>query len=367
MAELSGQSPRLAAAIGGGHLLARIRRLVAPAGHGPVRRARYVAGALVLAAFVAAGAVLYGCDGAAGKPVFEGTIIDAVVVADARGRAADPKKRRITEADQICGILAGLERDNTTPTGGKDRWTVTLLAGGKTVKDIWVFDYGEWGYGGRTRGTSGALAPMLKALLAAKPPEGERPSGAWGTTTDGLRCRSALDKASVPMGAVLDVAVHLGFDPTDVEADLNLINRAGHVQQVALTLKNTKTGKVYRRSQYDPGMPPAGQGTGDIIKLRGKPLLPAKVRVYLLSSEGEQVPSGTYAVTASYRNTTDPNIKEPHLIDGKGLVWRPYKEKFWRGTVASAPLILTTRRWWFGTPTAASVGPGASRGPRRNA
>ncbi len=97
---------------------------------------------------------------------FDGVVVDAIEIEDAPGRAETARSRRIEDAAEIRRVLAALEPSSVPPSGGENRWIVRVHAGkGGLLHVVWVFDYGEWGYGGRTRGTSRELSELLPALL----------------------------------------------------------------------------------------------------------------------------------------------------------------------------------------------------------
>jgi hypothetical protein len=65
----------------------------------------------------------------------------------------------------------------------------------------------------------------------------------------------------------------------------------------------------------------------------------------LLSDAGEQIPPGTYAVTAAYENTARPEVEVYTAPDGS-VRTRPHRGpgKFWKGGIVSAPALLTVTK-----------------------
>ncbi len=165
----------------------------------------------------------------------------------------------------------------------------------------------------------------------------------WGTPHLGLRCRLDTEKAQVPMGAKVDFQLHLRYDPSTTlgEEVVNLLNRCGQSRKATLQFTDTKTGKVFRRSPYDPGMPPPGPGMDDVVRLRNDTMGPDRLEIYLLSSKGEQIPPGEYRVVAAYENTGKPEVEVSVGPDGS-VIAKPYQGpwKFWKGKIDSAPVIL---------------------------
>jgi len=98
--------------------------------------------------------------------------------------------------------------------------------------------------------------------------------------------------------------------------------------KITLTFTDTKTDKTFQRAAFDIGMiRPQVR-----VPLRGKPLEPENLEVYLLTDAGEQVPAGTYSVTATcdvdpYRLRDEPTPKE--------------ESRVWAGKIVSAPVPLS--------------------------
>ncbi|NQT38692.1 MAG: biotin/lipoyl-binding protein, partial [Planctomycetes bacterium] len=165
----------------------------------------------------------------------------------------------------------------------------------------------------------------------------------WGAPHLGLRCRLESGKAQVPMGATVDFQLHPRYDPsTTLDEQIGLLNRCDEAFDATLTFTETQTGKVFRRSPYDAGMPPSGPGVDDIVQLREDTMGPDRLEVYLLSDTGEQIPPGEYRVVATYDNTGQPKVEVSVAPDGS-VITKPYEGpwEFWKGKIDSAPAILT--------------------------
>jgi len=184
---------------------------------------------------------------------------------------------------------------------------------------------------------AGCAAPPKP--LAAGP--AAPPAKKWGKPADGLRCRLTLGRKTVPMGATLSAAVHLRFDPNGVDPKIDRLNQCPPDWLLAFTFTDVMTRKVFHRLPYDPHMPPPPPRPADLVLLRDKPIRPCTATVRLLTDRGEQLPAGWYRVAATYENTARHSVEFHRAPDGS-LTRRPYRgpSKFWKGTIASAPLLL---------------------------
>lgn len=99
----------------------------------------------------------------------DGLPIEALELGDAPGRADAPRAKKLTDPAALTRVLAALKPSEVKPSGGKNRWIVNLWSGkGGLVAQAWVFESGEWGYGGRSRGASPELAKVIEEMLAGK-------------------------------------------------------------------------------------------------------------------------------------------------------------------------------------------------------
>ena len=158
---------------------------------------------------------------------------------------------------------------------------------------------------------------------------------------DGLQARLAVPQTEVPLGSRVDFQLHFGFDPKDVDAKLNLLNYGDAAWEAELVFRDTKSDNVFRRRPFDIGMLRV-TWPKDVAELRRGSLRPQGLRIHLLNDAGEQIPPGTYRVTALYKNTAQPELEFWTDEDGN-LGSRPYAGPwtFWKGTVTSAPITLT--------------------------
>ena len=191
----------------------------------------------------------------------------------------------------------------------------------------------------------GFLCSTPLAVLAEDSQEPDVPVGLpkstpWGAPEDGLQARFAVSQTEMPVGSRVDVQLYLRFDPKGVDEKLNLLNRGKSAWEMELVFKDTRSNNVFRRRPFDIGMP---RGFGpDIVELRGAPLMPHRLTIYLLNDAGEQIPPGVYTVTAVYQSTAEAEVefwRDEHGTRGT----RPYSGplKFWKGTITSAPITLT--------------------------
>ena len=184
-------------------------------------------------------------------------------------------------------------------------------------------------------------ADLLQLTLARPAAAGSRPEKAADGDAGGLLCSLAADKTEVPMGGEVMFTLGLRFDAKEADPKVNLLNAARENWQVEFALTNTTTTKTYRRRPYDPGMPWGPTRPADILTLRSHAARSEQLRVYLLSPRGEQVPAGTYRVTATYENTAKEQVEFVTQPDGS-LDRRPYQGpwKFWKGKITSSALTL---------------------------
>ena len=182
----------------------------------------------------------------------------------------------------------------------------------------------------------------LAIVLASFLGQGVLPQGTpWGAAVDGLQARLAVSQAEVAAGSRIDFQLHLRCDPKQGDADVNLLNRGETAWDAELVFQATESDKVFRRRPFDVGMPPMF-GPRHIVELRRGALPPERLTIYLLSDEGEQIPPGTYTVTAVYKNTAKPEL-EFRTDEAGRRHSRPDRGpwKYWKGTITSAPIRLT--------------------------
>ncbi len=172
----------------------------------------------------------------------------------------------------------------------------------------------------------------IRPKTGATPPAATsttQPEVKWGQAASGLRCGLTADKPEVPMGSKVDFILHLRFDPKTADPKVGILNRTRpHVFKVGLTFTDTKTGKMLRRAAFDIGM----MRSQVRVPLKDKPLEPENLEVYLLTDAGEQIPAGTYSVTATCdvdpsRVRVDPPPKD--------------EVRAWAGRIVSGPVPLT--------------------------
>lgn len=59
---------------------------------------------------------------------------------------AGAKEVAITSAAHLKQLRSALIVKETPPSGGETWATLTWMNGERTIREIWVFDYGEWGF-----------------------------------------------------------------------------------------------------------------------------------------------------------------------------------------------------------------------------
>ncbi len=158
---------------------------------------------------------------------------------------------------------------------------------------------------------------------------------------DGLHCVLTADRDTVPMGDAVIFALRLHFDPVGADAKVNLLNTSRENWNAVFVFTDAATGQTFRRSPYQTGMPPSPTRPDDIVALRGGALPSHELKVYLLSPQGEQIPPGTYRVTAAYENAAKEQVDFVKQPDGE-MVQRPYQGpwRFWKGKLTSGPFLL---------------------------
>ena len=155
--------------------------------------------------------------------------------------------------------------------------------------------------------------------------------GAWGEAVGGLSCRLVAERGAVPVGARPVFHLHFRIDPRGLGAEVQALNRFLHPRCVTLTFADQETGEVVAR-RPDGGVPelPMMPRPEDFARLRGRPVGPERLRVRLLSTQGQQLPAGRYRVVATYANDGRNNRE---AYKGPGSLWS--------GTVTTPPIPLT--------------------------
>ena len=72
----------------------------------------------------------------------------------------------ITDSADLTRLRAAMIVEETTPSAGETWATLTWLKGATVIRRMWVFDYGEWGFG-RSVGHSPELVALIRKHLAA--------------------------------------------------------------------------------------------------------------------------------------------------------------------------------------------------------
>lgn len=154
---------------------------------------------------------------------------------------------------------------------------------------------------------------------------------AWGAAVGGVACGLAAEVDDVRMGD--RVQFHLGIqsDTSRVGPDVYLYRNCTH-DDVHFTLRNIETETTYRRRMdVFPGGPLFEPGPEDYFELRDHPVLLWTVPVRLLHDGGDQVPPGTYEVTATYA---------PRAAEHTGGPLGRNRRRLVPGPLVSAPVTL---------------------------
>jgi hypothetical protein len=157
---------------------------------------------------------------------------------------------------------------------------------------------------------------------------------AWGAEADGAACGLAAENADVSMGD--RVMFHFGVKADSERVDPHLyIYRFCTEDEVTFTFRNTETGTNYRRFRdWFPGGPPYSPKAEDFFRLRAQPAFLWADPVRLLDETGEQIPAGTYEVTATYES----RVAERSSLPPNRGPW-----KLLRGPLVSSPAIVRVR------------------------
>jgi hypothetical protein len=162
---------------------------------------------------------------------------------------------------------------------------------------------------------------------------------AWGAPTEGLACGLAALRDTIEQGS--DLTVHLGlrFDPESAPDSLGVLNEISG--DIGFTLTNTRTGEsMERRRRRFPGPGPIIAQPDDFVRLRNRPVVVHEAGAAILTPKGEQLPEGTYSVTAWYENDGGLEFTQGDL---------PFSVPFggpsalWKGKVTSEPVRVHIR------------------------
>ena len=155
----------------------------------------------------------------------------------------------------------------------------------------------------------------------------------WGPEVDGVASGLVTEAYKASMGD--RVMFHLGMksDSTRVDSDAHLYRYLAQ-DDVSIAFESRDTGTIFRRTlDMRRGGPLYTPDAEDFILLRSHPMLLWSVPVRLLHESGEQIPPGTYKVTALYEA---PNA-EVSSLPPRGP-WKMHQ-----GPLVSAPLTLNVQ------------------------
>jgi hypothetical protein len=181
----------------------------------------------------------------------------------------------------------------------------------------------------------GILCVVVIALRASDTLSAESPQN-----LQGLSARLTTGDLTVPMGARVEFSIELTFDPQRADSSVGILNRSSW--SCFLTFRKAADETEFRRDPFDVGMLRV-QRPEDLVHLRQQASVAESLTVHLLSDDGQQIPPGTYDVTATYENDAGEELEvyvEPETGSSRQ---RPYAGpwRFWKGRIASAPLQLT--------------------------
>lgn len=187
----------------------------------------------------------------------------------------EPRRSIVDSADlvDVCDWLSSTEQRSYTLL-----WRAVVRAGDRETEPLEVISN-----------------PIRLTVL-------EPSSLAWGEDRDGARCGLAAERYNLTVG---DRAMfHFGLRPDTarVAPDLHFYGPSSR-DEIHLTFKNVETETTYRRGVDSFGHgPPYTPKRGDFFRLRDHPVLLWTIPVRLLHPCGEQIPAGTYLVTATYES-----------------------------------------------------------------
>jgi hypothetical protein len=155
---------------------------------------------------------------------------------------------------------------------------------------------------------------------------------AWGADGEGVVSGLAAERHSVSMGDRM--MFHFGVKSDSVRADANLYiyRYFPNDDEVHFTFRNIQTETIYERAMDTfQGGPAYSPKPEDFFHLQDQPVLLWTVPVRLLHESGEQIPAGTYEVTATYES------RHPERTSclPESRPWMLY-----RGPLVSAPVTV---------------------------
>ena len=152
----------------------------------------------------------------------------------------------------------------------------------------------------------------------------------WGPEVDGVACGLVTEAYKASMGDL--VMFHLGMksDSTRVDPEAHLYRYLAH-DNISISFESRDTGTVFRRvldmRRAGPQYIPYAE---DFVLLRSHPMLLWSVPVRLLHESGEQIPPGTYKITATYEERHAERTSLP-----PSGPWKMHQ-----GPLVSAPVTL---------------------------
>lgn len=136
----------------------------------------------------------------------------------------------------------------------------------------------------------------------------------WGEPVHGVSILAATSTDSVMLGAPLEVEVFFRFDPFESNGRVRVLPRPWR-ERWTMILESERNGGAHRRPAYDVGFP---MPPGAPLELRYGGFHSTSRTFHLLSSDGEQVPAGRYAVRLRYESEapgpssrSDPDGPDP--------------------------------------------------------
>ena len=128
----------------------------------------------------------------------------------------------------------------------------------------------------------------------------------------------------------------LRFDPPTSPAKLGMLNDFS--RSIGFTFENIETGEsIARGPEIFVGPGPPMPHPANFVELRQRPVTIRPISISFLTPDGEQLPAGTYRLTAWYENEGKAEIV-------KEGCWQtePYTGPwaFWKGRITSAPVLI---------------------------
>ena len=161
----------------------------------------------------------------------------------------------------------------------------------------------------------------------------------WGASHEGLACGLSTTRDSIGQGHHLEVHLGLRFDPQASPAKIGMLNDFS--SSIGFNFDKIETGEnIARGPQVFVGPGPPMPHPEDFVELRRRSMTMRPISISLLTPEGEQLPAGTYRLTAWYENEG-----KAEMIGDECSRPEPYSGPwvFWKGRITSAHVLIHVR------------------------